>query len=209
MLPTPFAAPQHKPFGWLLLLSFLALLLCCGCQSHRLASLPDNWVAPQRGCLASGDTVRLSFSGAPEYNQVQKVREDGRISLPIVGEIVADGKKPGELQKELATLYKPQMQNNEVVVAVEHSAIPVYVSGYVNRPGKIEIDRPTTVLEAIMEAGGFQTGFANPKKVILLRKSNGQHLPSTMDLSAALKGQPMPATYVSAYDIIYVPESFF
>ena len=209
MLPTPCAAAQQKPLGWFLLLSFLALLLCSGCQSHRLASVPDNWVAPQRGCLASGDVVRLSFSGAPEYNQIQKVRADGRISLPIVGEIVADGKKPGELQKELATIYKSQMQNNEVVVAVESGATPVYVSGYVNRPGRILIDRPTTVLEAIMEAGGFQTGYANPKKVVIVRKCNGQHVPTRLDLSAALKGQPMAATYVSAYDIIYVPESLF
>lgn len=206
-LPT---SPKNKRSFWVILLPLLALLLCCGCQTQRhLAALPDNWVAPQRGCLAPGDVVRLSYSGAPEYNQIQKVRADGRISVPIVGEILADGKKPGELQKELATLYKSQMQNSEVVVSLESSSVPVYVSGYVNRPGRIVIDRPTTVLEAIMEAGGFQTGFANPKKVVLVRKSNGQHVPTSLDLSAALKGQPMSATYVSAYDIIYVPESLF
>jgi polysaccharide export outer membrane protein len=209
MRPTLPASPKTKRLRWVILLPLLAFLLCCGCQTHRLASLPDNWVAPQNGCLAPGDVVRLSYSGAPEYNQIQKVRSDGRISVPIVGEIIADGKKPGQLQKELATLYKPQMQNNEVVVSLESSSVPVYVSGYVNHPGRIAIDRPTTVLEAIMEAGGFQTGFANPKKVVLVRKSNGQHIPTTLDLSAALKGQPMATTYVTAYDVIYVPESIF
>jgi polysaccharide export outer membrane protein len=187
----------------------MALMVFSGCQTRRVAVIPDSWMSPPRGCLAPGDVVRLSFSGAPEYNQIQKVRADGRISLPIVGEIVADGKKPGELQKELAILYKPQMQNNEVVVALENGAMPVYVSGFVNRPGKIIIDRPTTVLEAIMEAGGFQQGYANPRKVILMRKSNGQHVPTRLDLSPALKGQPMCATYVSAFDVIYVPESIF
>ena len=71
------------------------------------------------------------------------------------------------------------------------------------------VDRPTTVLEAIMEAGGFQSGYANPRKVVLLHSGNGQHIPTTLDLSAALKGKPMQAVYVNANDVIYVPESLF
>lgn len=192
-----------------LLLAYIVLLFS-GCQSsNKVVTVHERWVAPARGCLAPGDVVKLSFSGASEYNQTQKIRTDGRISLPMVGEIVADGKKPGDLQRELAALYKPQLQNNEVVVAVESNAVPVYVSGFVNKPGRILVDRPTTVLEAIMEAGGFQSGFANPKKVILLRNANGKHIPSTLDLSAALKGKAMDAIYVNANDVIYVPESLF
>jgi len=208
ILPTPRAATTSHPI-WISLLCLIAILLCCGCQSRRLAGVPENWTAPPRGCLGPGDVVRLTFSGAPEYNQVQKVRTDGRISVPIVGEVIADGKRPGDLQRELAGAYKSQMQNSEVVVSLENGAIPVYVSGYVNRPGKILCDRPTTVLEAIMEAGGFQEGYANPKKVLLVRKASGQHVPTTLDLSPALKGQSMCASYVSAYDVIYVPESLF
>ena len=199
------------PKSWFYLLGLVStvLMLCSGCQSPKTVAISDRLVCPTRGCLAPGDVVKLTFSGASEYNQTQKIRADGRISLPMVGEIVADGKKPAELQRELAAVYKPQLQNNEVVVAVESSSIPVYVSGCVNRPGKIVIDRPTTVLEAIMEAGGFQTTFANPRKVILLRNKNGQHQPCTLDLSAALKGKTMDAIYVNPYDVIYVPESLF
>ncbi|MCX6966246.1 MAG: polysaccharide biosynthesis/export family protein [Verrucomicrobia bacterium] len=189
-----------------------ALIVCSGCQTPRTVAvaIPDRMIVPPtRGCLAPGDVVRLSFSGASEFNQIQKVRSDGRISLPMVGEIVAEGKRPGDLQRELATIYKPQLRNSEVVVAVESSSIPVYVSGCVNKPGKVVIDRPTTVLEAVMEAGGFQAGYANPKKVLLLRNTNGRHQPCILDLSAALKGRTMDATYVNAYDVIYVPESLF
>jgi len=214
MTPTHSTSEKRKPLqriviGLAGILASIVLMLCSGCQTTKTIAVSEHWVSPARGCLGPGDVVKLSFSGASEFNQTQKVRADGKISLPIVGEIIADGKRPGELQRELAVLYKPQLQNNEVVVAVENSAMPIYVSGFVNKPGKIVIDRPTTVLEAIMEAGGFQAGYANPRKVILLRSSNGKHIPSTLDLSAALKGKAMNATYVSANDVIYVPESFF
>ena len=208
------SATQSKPpllkneFG---ILGFLlsVLLFCSGCQSPKTVAVVNQPMSPTRGCLAPGDVVRLSFSGATEFNQIQKVRSDGRISLPIVGEMIAEGKKPGDLQRELCASYKTQLRNSEVVVAVENSSIPVYVSGCVNKPGKLTIDRPTTVFEAIMEAGGFQAGFANPKKVLVVRNANGQHQPLTLDLSEALKGKPMNATYVNAYDVIYVPESLF
>ena len=186
------------------------LLFCSGCQTPtRTIALSERPVSPSRGCLAPGDVVRLSFSGASEFNQIQKVRSDGRLSLPMVGEIIAEGKNPGDLQRELCSTYKSQLRNSEVVVAVENSSMPVYVSGCVNKPGKLAFDRPTTVFEAIMEAGGFQAGFANPKKVLLLRNVNGQHQPTTLDLSGALKGRPMQAVYVNANDVIYVPESLF
>ena len=200
---TPFPWDQLYLAGMLL----SVLLLCSGCQTQRPVAVSDRVIiSPTRGCLVPGDVVRLSFSGATELNQIQKVRADGRISLPMVGEIVANGKRPGDLQRELATIYKPQLQNSEVVVSVESSAIPIYVSGCVNKPGKIVTDRPITVLEAVMEAGGFQSGFANPRKVIVLRNVNGRHQPCVVDLSGALKGRILDATYVNAYDVIYVPE---
>ena len=206
---SPFASHSQKTTPWFCIIGLLLLAFCSGCQTSRPIAVSEQLITPARGCLAPGDIVKLTFSGAPEFNQVQKVRADGRISLPVVGEVVAEGKRPGSLQKELAAIYQPQLRNSEVIVAVESSSNPVYVSGRVNRPGKIIIDRPTTVLEAIMEAGGFQSEFANPKKVILLRNANGRHQPCTLDLSAALKGKTMDAVYVSPYDVIYVPESLF
>ena len=203
--------PAFKNGLQILGLLLSVLLYCSGCQSQppRTVAIVNPSTNPTRGCLVPGDVVRLSFSGASEFNQTQKVRSDGRISLPMVGEIIAEGKKPADLQRELCDSYKQQLRNSEVVVAVENSSIPVYVSGYVNKPGKLLIDRPTTVFEVIMEAGGFQTGFANPKKVTLVRNVNGKHQPITLDLSGALKGKPMQATYVNANDVIYVPESIF
>ncbi|MEI8340216.1 MAG: polysaccharide biosynthesis/export family protein [Verrucomicrobiota bacterium] len=171
--------------------------------------LPENPVAQTPVCLVSGDVIKLTFPGTPEYNQSQKIRPDGKISLPLVGEVQASGKKIGEFQTELSHLYETQLQNSEVVVAIENGASPVYVSGAVNHPGKILIDGPMTALEAIMEAGGFTQGLGDAKKVHLIRIENGHYTTHIIDLSPAMKGRTTVALYLKPKDVIFVPECLF
>ena len=104
-----------------------------------------------------------------------------------MGEIYAVGKKSAELQNELIGLYKPRLQNSDVVVTLETTVIPVVVSGKVQKPGKIAFERPATVLEAIMEAGGF-TAYADAKKISLIRQMQGDHHTQIVDLSGVLRG---------------------
>jgi len=146
----------------------------------------------------------LSFPGAPEMNQLQRVRADGKISLPALGEMTVGGRRLGDLQKELSRKYESEIKNSEVVVTLEFSAIPVYVSGTVKNPGKVVLDRPMTAFEAIMEAGGFGD-FAKTKKVVVNRIVNGRHTTYVLNLSPALQGIPSEAFYLKAYDAIYVP----
>jgi polysaccharide export outer membrane protein len=180
----------------------LVLLFCTGCQtpktSHPLVAQTPNF-------LDVGDVVKISFPGAPELNQTQKIGTDGALSLPLIGTVHAAGKSPGQLQNELVALYKPQLQDNEVLVAVESRAVPVVVSGAVQHPGKIVFERPATVLEAIMEAGGF-TPEADLKKVSVIRIVKGEHQTEFFDLRPVLRGLPTRAAYVSGGDVIYVPE---
>ena len=165
------------------------------------------WHAPTN--LAPGDVLKLTFPGAPEFNQSQKIRPDGRISLPLIGEVDAAGSTVGQLQARLARLYKSQLENTEVVVALDTRTIPVYICGAVNRPGKVVIDRPVSALEAIMEAGGFSQSTADMSKVHLIRIENGRHTTRIINLKNALDSRLTVASYVKPYDVIYVPESFF
>ena len=181
-----------------------ALLFCAGCQTPK-ASRP--LVAQTPNFLNAGDVVKITFPGAPELNQTQKIGPDGALSLPLIGTVQASGKSPGALQNELAALYKPQLQDNEVLVSVESRAVPVVVSGAVQHPGKIVFERPATVLEAIMEAGGF-TPEANLSRVSVIRIVKGEHQTEFFDLRPVLRGQPTHAAYVSGGDVIYVPEKF-
>lgn len=155
--------------------------------------------------LGAGDTIRLTFAGAPELNGAQKIRSDGKISLAMVGEATAAGRTLPQLQNELTALYKAQLQNPAVVVTLELSGNAVIISGEVAAPGRKVFDRPTTLLEAIMEAGGF-TEFANKRKVRITRVEGGQYRTETVDMSGALKGESAQVVYVRGGDIITVSE---
>jgi protein involved in polysaccharide export with SLBB domain len=184
-------------------LAALVLLLCTGCQGPK--KVPQQLTSQSPSYLVAGDVVKISFPAAPELNQSQKIGTDGTLSLPLVGEVAAAGKTVGQLQEELARLYKPQLQDNEVIVTLDTRAVPVVVSGAVQKPGKIVFERPATVLEAIMEAGGF-TPEADLKRVSLIRIVKGEHETQIVDLRSVLKGKPIPAIYCSGGDVIYVPE---
>lgn len=155
--------------------------------------------------LGEGDVIRLAFAGAPELNSLQKIRSDGKISLAMVGEAKASGLTLPQLQENLTALYKAQLQNPAVLVTLETSANAVIISGEVNAPGRKVFDRPTTLLEAIMESGGF-TEFANKRKVRIIRVEGGQYRTEIVDMSGALKGESTDVVYVRGGDIINVSE---
>jgi protein involved in polysaccharide export with SLBB domain len=180
---------------------------CTGCQSYHGETLSANAPGEKPGILTAGDTIKVTFTTAPELNQSQKIEADGRVSLPLVGEVYAAGKSTSQLQSELTELYKSQLQNSDVVVTLEGVAIPVVVSGEVQKPGKIVFERPATVLEAIMEAGGF-TAYGDPKRISVIRQIKGIQHTQIVDLSPVLHGVPTRVMYVSPGDVIYVRPRF-
>lgn len=215
--PQKIRSITSETFPWLAAIAWksaaTALFLCVALFLSACRGTGDRFAAETPVCepvmLASADVVKVTYSGMPELDHSQKIRADGRISLPLIGEIRADGKTPGALQQELSTAYQKQLQNNNLVVTLENTSATAYVSGAVMKPGKVVIDRPMTVLEAIMEAGGFEPAFSNPRKVVLLRTTNGQQSSYKIDLSPALKGKPYAPLQVKPRDVIYVPQSFF
>ena len=159
--------------------------------------------------LSPGDVVTISFSGTPELNQTEKIRPDGKVNLAQVGKVSAAGKTPEALQSQLTDLYRPKLRNAAVLVGLQRSGSVVYVSGAVNRPGKVSMERPLTAFEAIMESGGFSPGLANPSKVILVRQTGGQQTTQMLDLSPALRNEPTKAFYLKPYDSLIVQEKMF
>src|SRR6266853_1526455 len=120
------------------LISILAFLhfAGAGCQTDANSTTFSGQAdVPRHVILASGDVVKLTFSSAPELNQAQKVRADGKLSLPLVGEVDAAGKTVAQLQTELMELYKSQLKTPEVTVSLEASVTTVVVSGAVGQPG--------------------------------------------------------------------------
>jgi polysaccharide biosynthesis/export protein len=183
-------------------------MLLGSCEYPATGPLPEQMVAPTQVTLTSGDVIKLTFSGAPELNQSQKIRADGKINLPLIGEVDAAGKTIGSLQSEIALRYKPQLQSTTVVLTLESSVTQVVVSGAVAKPAKLSFERPTTVVQAIMEAGGVSE-FGSLRRVHLIRIINGQEHTQILDLSSIMRGEPTRPFYVRDGDVIYVPQTAF
>ena len=112
------------------------------------------------------------------------------------------------MEKQLVQLYAPQLVTKEVTVTVVSSSFGVFVTGAVIHPGKIMSDRPITALEAVMEAGGFDSAKANMKAVGLIRNKGGQTQNYTLNLQLVLEGKQNEQFYLEPSDIVYVPEKF-
>lgn len=198
-------------------LAGMAVLVCwlSACGSGPTATVPPDIAASSMAAAAEdphllreGDTIKLTFPGAPNLDVTQKIRRDGKIALPMVGDVNAAGQTPVELEKQLTQLFAKDLVTSDVFVSVVSSSYPVFVTGAVVRPGKIETDRPITALEAIMEAGGFQLSKANTQAVVVVRHEREGVKNYTLNLQKALQGAAEEPFYLRASDIVYVPERF-
>ena len=153
-----------------------------------------------------GDVVTITFSssGGESVLQTQQeaVKDDGHITPPLIGSIVALGKSPGELQAELQKKYNKFLRNTTVTVTAKDRYY--YVSGEVKAPGAKTYLGETDIIKAIANAGDF-TDFANKRKVQLIR-SNGKT--EIIDVKKVIED---PKNDVPVYpgDKVFVPRSIF
>jgi len=214
--PQSVAAPNRNR-SWLVVTGVLGLGLLAmlsGCETTAVAPVAGNQSAGEAAAsgevfnLQEGDVLKISFPGAPNLDSTQTIRRDGKISLPMVGEVAASSFTPTALEAELRKLYANQLVSNEVSVVVVSSSYAVFVSGAVLRPGKIMADRPLSALEAVMEAGGFDRAKADMTAVKVIRQEDGQTRNYVLNLKQILDGGATKPFYLRKSDIIYVPEKF-
>lgn len=192
-------------------ISFLVAITLAnfGCQAPKsMTADADGASVPVIGeTLATGDTLKIGFSGAAELNQTLKIRPDGKISLPKVGEVKAAGKKAIDFQSQLSALYRPILQNAEISVIVENSSFPVTVLGAVNQPGEVNLDRPS-LLQAIGKALGVTRGLGDATRVRIIHEGENGTKVRVVNLDAILKGKSKDVIYLQRGDTVYVPEKF-
>lgn len=175
-----------------------------------VSSLPDSALASDgtEYRLHEGDRLAVQFYFNPELDQEVVVRPDGRISLPLVGEVPAEGWAPGELSAELARLYDPFLRTPEVVVIVrEFTPRRVFVTGEVNRPGLIEAPRRLSALQAIAEAGGMKNTAEFSSVVIMRDQGTAEPLYLALDLSAGGDSTRVRDVPLRTNDIVIVPRT--
>ncbi len=184
-----------------------AALACGGCQT-TLPPLPNPPGPKTAVRLSPGDTIKVAFAEETDLDQTQKIRRDGKVSLPLIGEVTAAGKRVIDFQHELVSRYEGRLDNPEVLVTLESGTASVIVSGFAHKPGKIDFDRPKTVYQTIMEAGGA-TDYGSLSNVHLTRIINGEQRTEVINLRPTVHGNPTIPKYVQDGDVIYISRNWF
>ena len=121
--------------------------------------------------IATGDVLSVRVYNQEGMSTRAKVRADGKISVPLVGEIDARGKKPAELAKSLEVRLKEFVVAPAVTVTVEEAqAMSVSVIGEVVHPAILTLDSTSGVMQALAGAGGL-TEFATKDRIFVYRKA--------------------------------------
>jgi len=106
--------------------------------------------------LGVGDVLNIFVYEEPEISQTVTVRSDGRISLPLIGDVEAVGETPEALAEKITRKLKKFIEVADVTVIIAEAREAVYyIVGQVEEPGQYSLDRQVTVLQAIAKAGGF------------------------------------------------------
>jgi polysaccharide export outer membrane protein len=156
--------------------------------------------------LGPGDKLRIEVYKDPQLSQSVQVRPDGKITLPLIGDLEASTHTPIELRDTIAKSLKEYVTNPTVtVIVVEALASQVYVMGEVTHPGTMQLHGPTTILQALAMAGGFKE-FANTKDVKVLRpKGTGNNVETLrFNYKDVINGDAKPF-YLRSGDTVIVP----
>ncbi len=155
--------------------------------------------------LVAGDKLRVEVYKDDKLSQSLQVRPDGKITLPLIGDIAAAGRTSLELRDAIATSLKEYNTNPIVTVMVVETVPPlVYVMGEVNSAGPQPLKGDMTVLQALSAAGGFKD-FANTKNIRVLRRgAGGIQTTLSFNYKDAIRGVTKPIV-LQPGDTIIVP----
>lgn len=197
----------------------MGALIVSGCASGPQPSMimvpaqTPSSVAGRDYILRPGDVLEVKFYYHPELNQTVTVRPDGKVDLALIGEVAAAEMTTEKLSEIIASRYD-NLRDPRVGVNVKEfadkrfSESQIYVGGEVGRPGVLRLKQGMTVLQAIVEAGGFRDT-ADIEKVILLRPLEENRFGHReINLSKVLTNEdPQSDALVTREDVIFVPRT--
>src|SRR5579864_2471589 len=159
---------------------------------------PDYVIGPE-------DMLHVSVWKEPDLTETLPVRPDGKISLPLLGDVQASGLTPTQLADAISTKLKKYLSDPRVTVIVTAmNSQKIYVLGEVTHTGTMVLQPNMTVLQALASAGFTQ--FANTKGIYVLRTENGKQQKIPVNYRALLKGASIDQNLVlKPGDTIVVP----
>ena len=154
----------------------LALAGCASTGPYVWASTLPPQAAETVAVIQSTDIINVRVFREDTFSTREHVRADGKISVPVVGEVMARGRRPDEVAKEIETRLKTMLKEPNVTLVLEQPIqIPISVTGEVRQSGTFQLEPGTNVLHAIASAGGLND-YADGDKIFLVRKSLPQRV---------------------------------
>jgi polysaccharide export outer membrane protein len=174
---------------------------------------PERAQSPEKGhsddayVIGANDVLAVNVWKEPDVTRSVPVRSDGKISLPLAGELQAAGQTPRQLEEEITKRLKNYISDPEVTVIVtESKSQKINILGMVARPGTYLLSGSTTILDAISMAGGFKD-FAKKKSIYVLRANadgTQKHIP--FNYKEVIKGtNPEQNVKLLSGDTVVVP----
>ncbi len=156
--------------------------------------------------IGCGDMLRVVVWGHDDLSVNAVVMPDGKVSLPLVGDIHAEGLSVEALKKELNKKMSEYILEPAVSVSVSQiKSMKIYIIGEVNRPGEYDLVSYTDVLQAVAKAGGF-TIYAKKSKVQVIRDDGNRRMKIKFDYNQVVKGKNLDQNIpLKPGDVIIVP----
>jgi len=172
-------------------------------QEAKVASAPD---IPGTYVIGESDLLAINVWHEPELTRVLSVRTDGKITLPLVGELQASGQTVEQLRATIATQLKRFLENPEVAVIVQEPRSQFFtIIGKVAKPGSYPLGQRLTVIDGLALGGGFKD-FAKVGKIYVVRThrdGSSERLP--FDYKRAVGGDLTLNFVLETRDMIIVP----
>jgi polysaccharide export outer membrane protein len=140
--------------------------------------------------IGNEDVLNVSVWKEPEISRIVPVRPDGKITLPLVGEIQASGITPLQLQAHITDGLRAYVSNPDVTVIVQEvKSLKFNIVGEITKPGSYVLTEPMTVLDAIAAGGGLRD-FAKGSRIYVLRaNADGSRSKLPFDYKNVIKGK--------------------
>ena len=192
-----------RPILLAVILSFL-LLACATTPTKTQES--ESVASSRQYTLGSEDVIEVSVWKEEDFSKVVLIRPDGRISLPLIGDIQAAGLTAEKLTENIKKALGDYVDSPTVSVIVQQiNSLKIFIQGEVASPGVLELRSNTTLLQAISLAGGF-TEWAKKDKIAILRRSGDKEIRIPVDYEKILSGKdPSQNILLKRGDTIIVP----
>jgi polysaccharide export outer membrane protein len=187
---------------------FAAAAPLCDAQERQLVhpdALPEIVTGPYR--IAVGDVLDINFFKATQMSQTRTVGPDGEMFLPVVGRVSVLGRTVDDVTEELVERYSEEMVNPQITVSIaDYSGLQVYVGGEVNFPGLREYRGGLTLVQAVMDAGGFKSSGRRKEVVLIRRAPDSSPVGTIVNCKEILREyQVGKDVELAPSDVIYVP----